>query len=518
MGEVRNIKDYDQKHMNNEQKPGWKKLISFIGPGFLVSLAYLDPGNMETDLQAGANYQYELLWIILIRLIFALVIQSLAANLGVSTGKRLSELCKAEYPIFVKYCLWLLAEIAVIAADIPEVIGTAFALNILFKIPVWVGVLLTGFSTLLLLGLQKYGVRKLEILIGVLFFVMAGCFFAEMSYVRPPAGDVLKGMLVPKLSGHGATGNAIALLGALVMPHNLFLHSALVLSRKIPDINDACRYFLIESGFALFVAFLINVSMISVSGSVCLAKNLPGDEKDPCSNLNLNSASFLLKNVFGKSSSTLYGIALLASGQSSTITGTYTGLLVSQGFLDLKMRKWHRNLLTRCIAITPSLIVSIIGGSAGAGRLIVIASMILSFELPFALIPLLKFSSSATKMGPHKNSMIIIVFSWVLGLGIICINIYYLITAFVGWLISSSLPKVANVFIGILVFPAMAVYIVSVIYLMFRKDVVTTFIEPAKLDRKAQTRLESGKCDVDRNMNLMNAPYREDLADIPLPE
>ncbi|XP_076931783.1 metal transporter Nramp6.1-like [Bidens hawaiensis] len=505
------------------QQPGWKKLISFIGPGFLVSLAYLDPGNMETDLQAGANYRYELLWIILIGLIFALVIQSLAANLGVSTGKHLSELCKVEYPNFVKYCLWLLAEIAVIAADIPEVIGTAFALNILFKIPVWVGVLLTGFSTLLLLGLQKYGVRKLEILIAVLVFVMAGCFFAEMSYVRPPAGEVLKGMLVPKLSGHGATGNAIALLGALVMPHNLFLHSALVLSRKIPDsvrgINDACRYFLIESGFALFVAFLINISMISVSGTVCSAKNLSRDEMDRCSDLNLNSASFLLKNVLGKSSSTLYGIALLASGQSSTITGTYAGQFIMQGFLDLKMRKWHRNLLTRCIAITPSLIVSIIGGSAGAGRLIVVASMILSFELPFALIPLLKFSSSATKMGPHKNSMIIIVFSWVLGLGIICINIYYLNTAFVGWLISSSLPKVANVFIGILVFPAMAVYIVSVIYLMFRNDVVTTFIEPAKLDPNTQTSLESGKYDTDRNINLMNAPpYREDLADIPLPE
>ncbi|KAJ0750580.1 putative NRAMP family protein [Helianthus annuus] len=533
---VHNTKDNDHKYTDNDQnlqKPGWKKFISFVGPGFLVSLAYLDPGNMETDLQAGANHRYELLWIILIGLIFALVIQSLAANLGVSTGKHLSELCKAEYPIVVKYCLWLLAELAVIAADIPEgmislnlsmnfiLIGTAFGLNILFKIPVWVGVLLTGLSTLLLLALQKYGVRKLEILIAILVFVMAGCFFGEMSYVRPPAGEVLKGMFVPKLSGQGATGDAIALLGALVMPHNLFLHSALVLSRKIPNsvrgINDACRYFLIESGIALFVAFLINVSMISVSGTVCSAKNLSSDEMDRCSDLNLNSASFLLKNVLGKSSSTLYGIALLASGQSSTITGTYAGQFIMQGFLDLKMRKWLRNLMTRCIAITPSLIVSIIGGSAGAGRLIVIASMILSFELPFALIPLLKFSSSATKMGPHKNSRIIIVFSWVLGLCIIGINIYYLITAFVGWLIHSSLPKVANVFIGIIVFPAMAIYILSVIYLMFRKDVVVTFIEPEKVDLNAQISLENGH-GVDKRRELTNAPYREDLADIPLPE
>ncbi|KAJ6306952.1 hypothetical protein OIU78_022121 [Salix suchowensis] len=163
----------------DHQKPGWRKFLSYVGPGFLVSLAYLDPGNLETDLQAGANHRYELLWVILIGLIFALIIQSLSANLGVSTGKHLAELCKAEYPKYVKYCLWLLAEIAVIAADIPEVIGTAFALNILFHIPVWVGVLCTGCSTLLLLGLQKYGVRKLELLIAVLVFVMAACFFGE---------------------------------------------------------------------------------------------------------------------------------------------------------------------------------------------------------------------------------------------------------------------------------------------------------------------------------------------------
>ncbi|KAF4367021.1 hypothetical protein G4B88_016733 [Cannabis sativa] len=436
---------------DDNKKPGWKKFLAHVGPGFLVSLAYLDPGNLETDLQAGANHGYELLWIILIGLIFALIIQSLAANLGVTTGKHLSELCKAEYPLFVKYCLWLLAELAVIAADIPEVIGTAFALNILFNIPVWGGVLLTGSSTLLLLGLQRYGVRKLELLISILVFVMAACFFGEMSYVKPPASGVLKGMFIPKLSGQGATGDAIALLGALIMPHNLFLHSALVLSRKVPNtvrgVNDACRYFLIESGFALFVAFLINVAVISVSGTVCSASNLSNDNSDRCSDLTLNSASFLL-----------------------------------QGFLDLKMKKWLRNLLTRCIAITPSLIVSIIGGSSGAGRLIIIAS--------------------------------IIVVSWILGFGIIGINIYYLTTAFVGWLIHSTLPKVANVFIGILVFPLMAIYIIAVIYLTLRKDVVETYIQPVKNDPIAQTQMENGQS-FDPNTMIH---YREDLADIPLPQ
>uniref|UniRef100_A0A7N0URI7 Uncharacterized protein n=1 Tax=Kalanchoe fedtschenkoi TaxID=63787 RepID=A0A7N0URI7_KALFE len=504
---------------DSKQQPGWRRLMSFVGPGFLVSLAYLDPGNLETDLQAGANHRYELLWVVLIGLIFALIIQSLAANLGVSTGKHLSELCKVEYPVFVKYCLWLLAELAVIAADIPEVIGTAFALNILFSIPVWVGVLLTGFSTLLLLGLQRYGVRKLELLIALLVFVMAGCFFGEMSYVKPPASGVLKGMFIPKLNGRDATGDAIALLGALVMPHNLFLHSALVLSRKIPNsvhgINDACRFFLIESGLALFVAFLINVAVISVSGTVCAADRLSDGDSDICSDLTLNNASFLLQNVLGKSSSTLYAIALLASGQSSTITGTYAGQYIMQGFLDLKMKKWLRNLMTRCIAITPSLVVSIIGGSSGAGRLIIIASMILSFELPFALIPLLKFSSSATKMGPHKNSIYIIVFSWILGLGIIGINIYYLSTAFVDWIIHNSLPKIANIFIGLIVFPLMAVYILSVIYLTFRKDTVETYIDPAKEGSQMQAHMENGLTGAERADAV---PYRPDLADVPFPE
>ncbi|KAL8141236.1 hypothetical protein V2J09_007257 [Rumex salicifolius] len=474
---------------DEDQEPGWKKFLSFVGPGFLVSLAYLDPGNLETDLQAGANHKYELLWVILIGLIFALVIQSLAANLGVSTGKHLSEICKEEYPLVVKYCLWMLAEISVIAADIPEgmqtlIIGTAFALNILFHIPVWVGVILTGFSTILLLGLQRYGVRKLELLIAILVFVMAGCFFGEMSYAKPPANEVLKGMFIPKLNGDGATGDAIALLGALVMPHNLFLHSALVLSRKIPKSVRGINFFLIESGIALFVAFLINVAVISVSGS----------------------------NVLGKETgSILYAVALLASGQSSTITGTYAGQYIMQGFLDLKMKTWLRNLITRLVAITPSLVVSIIFGASGAGQLIIIASMILSFELPFALIPLLKFSSSACKMGPHKNSKFIIIFSWVLGFGIIGINVYYLSTGFVGWLIHSTLPKVANVFISILVFPLMAVYVLAIIYLTLRKDNVVTFIDPAKSDAnvesgrtlKAKERInQAGASSMEVNHNL----------------
>ncbi|KAI4389192.1 hypothetical protein MLD38_001444 [Melastoma candidum] len=299
--------------------------------------------------------------------------------------------------------------------------------------------------------------------------------------------------------------------------HNLFLHSALVLSRKVPKsvrgVNDACRFFLLESGFALLVAFLINVAVVSVSGAVCSSSTLSNENSDRCNNLNLNTASFLLKNVLGKSSSVLYAIALLASGQSSTITGTYAGQYIMQGFLDLKMRKWMRNLMTRSIAITPSLIVSIIGGSSGAGRLIIIASMILSFELPFALIPLLKFSSSSTKMGPHKNSKYIIVISWILGYGIIGINVYYLVTGFVMWLIHNHLPKVVKVLCGVVVFPLMAAYVLSVAYLTFRRDGVVTFeLEPIEREAEEGGLKEGGV----ENRDVV--PFREDLADVPLPE
>ncbi|CAN6476130.1 unnamed protein product [Victoria cruziana] len=362
---------HDHKHqiMHQKEEPGWKKFMGYIGPGFLVSMAYLDPGNMETDLQTGANHKYG---IILIGMIFAFIIQSLFAKLGVAT-----------------------------------VIGTAFAINILFHIPVWTGVLITGLSTMLLLGLQKYGVRKLEALITLLVFVMAACYFAELAYVKPKAFEVLRGLFIPRLKGNGATGDAISLLGALIMP--------------------ACRYFLLENGFALFVAFLINVSLVAVS--------------------------------------------------------------------DMKMKKWLRNFVTRFIAIAPSLVVSVIGGSAGAGKLIIIASMILSFELPFALIPLLKFSSSENK---------IVTVSWILGFLIIGINVYYLSTGFVDWSIHNNLPKVGSIFIGIIVFPLMGLYVAAVVYLTIRKDKVVTYVDRAKLEASEAMDHE--------------VPYREDLADIPFPE
>ncbi|KAK4748284.1 hypothetical protein SAY87_014870 [Trapa incisa] len=499
-------------------KKSWKNLFAYMGPGFLVSIAYIDPGNFETDLQSGAQYKYGLLWIILWASCAALIIQSLAANLGVVTGKHLAEHCRAEYPKVPNLVLWFLAEIAIVACDIPEVIGTAFALNMLFRIPVWCGVLLTGLSTLILLALQQYGVRKLEFLIAFLVSTIAACFFMELGYAKPDAKEVLSGLFIPQLKGNGATGLAISLFGAMVMPHNLFLHSALVLSRKIPrsvrGIKEACRFYLIESAFALMLAFLINVSVISVSGAVCHSSNLNSQDQASCKDLDLNEASFLLKNVLGSWSSKLFAIALLASGQSSTITGTYAGQYVMQGFLDLRMKPWIRNFLTRCLAIVPSLIVAIIGGSAGAGKLIIIASMILSFELPFALIPLLKFTSSKATMGEHVNSTMISALTWVIGSLIMGINIYYLASGFVELLLHSHLKLGLVIICGILGFSGMSVYISAIGYLVFRKNKkasqLLAFTTPGGAHQLAN---ESGNGE----MAMYSLP-REDIVSMQLPQ
>ncbi|KAG0499489.1 hypothetical protein HPP92_004180 [Vanilla planifolia] len=423
-------------------KNGWKNLFAFIGPGFLVSIAYIDPGNFKTDLQSGAQYKYELLWIILVALIAALVIQSLAAKLGVVKGKHLAEHCRAEYPKAPNFVLWLLAELAVVASDIPEVIGTAFALDMLFSIPVWCGVLITGLSTMVLLFLQNYGVRKLEFVISFLVFTIAACFMAELGYAKPPFPEVLKGLFIPKLKGNGSTGLAISLLGAMVMPHNLFLHSALVLSRKVhrsaTGLKEACKLYTVESAIALGFAFLINVSIISLSGV----------------------------NALGKWSSTLFAISLLASGQSSTITGTYSGQYVMQGFLNLQLTPWKRNILTRSLAIIPSLIAVIISGSSGAGKLIIVASMMLSFELPFALLPLLKFTSSKAKMGPYVNSPMLSAATWAMGSLLIAINVYYIISAFFQVLLKGQMQTTFKAIVGICGFSALFVYLAAIVYLI----------------------------------------------------
>nr|GLL38632.1 metal transporter Nramp1-like isoform X2 [Ipomoea trifida] len=405
-----------------QETPTWKKFLSYVGPGLLVSVAYLDPGNLETDLQAGADHKYELLWIVLLGLAFAFIIQSRSANLGVATGRHLSEHCKDEYPKPVTYCLWILAEVSVIAADIPQDTKARTS----------------NCSTI---------------------DDCRGCFFSVMVHAQPNVKDMAMGMFIPKLSNGSATRDSIALLGALIMPHNLFLHSALVTSRKIHRSNDqirnATKYFLLESGMALFIAFLVNVAVVSVSGSICSNPYVSADEKAHCNEITLDSAAFLLKDSLGKWSSKLYAVSLLASGQSSSVTGTFAGQYIMQGFLDLKMKLWLRNLLTRCIAIAPSLMVCIIGGSSGAGKLIIIASMILSFELPFALVPLLR--------------------------------------SLFGWLTSKKMPRAVSIFSTVMICPVMVLYVAMLAYLTLKPEATSKSVQSSEASSTGTVEMELGQ-------------------------
>ncbi|KAG0530033.1 hypothetical protein BDA96_05G149400 [Sorghum bicolor] len=453
-----------------QQTPTWKRFLAHAGPGFLISLAYLDPSNVQTDLQAGSIHKYELLWVLFFGFFLVLVIQSLAVKLGIITGRNLAEMCMYEYPKYVKYGLWLLIEVGVIAATIPGVLGTALAYNILLNIPFLAGVLICGASTFLLLGLQTYGVRKME-LIGVIFMLLITvCFFIELSSVNPPMGEVIEGLFIPRLRGVYAMSDAIALFSVLIVPHNLFLHSSLVVSRKISPsskrFKDTSTFFLIENACAMLLVLLVNVAIVSTTGTICANTQLV-DNIDACSSLTLKSTSILLKNMFGRSTSKIYGLALLASGQSNTVTTSYAGQYIMQGFSG--MRKCIIFMIAPCFTVIPSLIICSVGGAPNIRQLINISAIILAFVLPFSLVPLLKFSSSCVVKVPYKNSNSIVKVAWILSVVIMGINIYFFCNSFISCLVHSELPRAVNAIISILVFPFMAAYIAALIYLAFRK-------------------------------------------------
>eukprot|EP00898_Chlorokybus_atmophyticus_P008123 jgi/Chlat1/8311/Chrsp78S09214 len=476
-------------------KPTWRdharQLGSFVGPGFLVAIAYIDPGNFQSNLASGAQFQYKLLWVLLYASIAGMFVQSLAASLGVVTGKHLAQHCRSEYPPKVNFGLWVLAELAMVASDIPEVIGTAFALHLLVGIPVWAGVLITGFDTLLILCIQHYGfsklniyylasqIRKLEVVIGSLVLVMASCFIIELGYVNPQWGDAAMGLVRPRLPGSEAVLIAVSLVGAVVMPHNLYLHSALVLSRrggrKLDELKAAERYFRVETTVALCLACVINMSVTVVAATVCTRPDLATEDRERCADLSLDNAFFLLGTTLGAASQKLYGVALLASGQSSTVTGTYAGQHVMSGFLNIQWSPWIRNLVTRCVAIVPSLAVALAAGSSGAGNLIIIASAILSFQLPFALLPLIKFVSSEAKMGPLKKKKALTIIAFFLAVVIFCANSTLLGSFLVDVRHSHGMPRVAKEFITVIAAILAACYITALLYLAIRKDRNVTF-------------------------------------------
>ncbi|TNV80349.1 hypothetical protein FGO68_gene15737 [Halteria grandinella] len=424
----------DQPHVgcdNNDEGPfrfSFKKFWAFAGPGLLMSIAFLDPGNIAGDLDAGKSAGYRLLWTLLTATIVGLFFQILSARLGVVTQRNLARLCKEQFPKKVRFILWLMTEIAIIGSDIQEVIGSSIALNILFGVPIWVGSLITIFDSLIFLLIHYFGVRKLEAFFAFLISTMAVCFFLNFVMVKPDIGEVLFGTLVPTIPA-GTFPQAIGLIGAVIMPHNLHLHSSLVLSRKIntnskSSVHEANVYNAIESAMSLFISFMISFAVVGTFAHY-------HDTQTPDQiDLNLRNADQALYQSFGQHARIIWGIGLLAAGQSSTMTGTYAGQFVMEGFLDIKLPVWKRVFITRSIAIFPALIVAFISDYDEVDTYL---NILQAIQLPFALIPLLKFTSSPKIMGDRfVNSLTMKYGSFALAFILIFINAYGLISDWEG--------------------------------------------------------------------------------------
>ncbi|XP_058487790.1 natural resistance-associated macrophage protein 2-like [Solea solea] len=430
----------------------FRKLWAFTGPGFLMSIAYLDPGNIESDLQSGAKAGFKLLWVLLVATIIGLLLQRLAARLGVVTGMHLAEVCNRQYPTVPRIILWMMVELAIIGSDMQEVIGCAIALNLLSvgRIPLWAGVLITITDTFVFLFLDKYGLRKLEAFFGFLITVMAISFGYEYVLVKPDQGELLKGMFVPYCAGCGPLQleQAVGIVGAVIMPHNIYLHSALVKSRDIDrknkkDVKEANKYYFIESTVALFISFLINVFVVAVFAqafynktnmevnAMCNATGSPHTDLFPLNNgtleVDIYKGGVVLGCFFGPAALYIWAIGILAAGQSSTMTGTYSGQFVMEGFLNLRWSRFARVLLTRSIAITPTLLVAIFQDVQHLTGMNDFLNVLQSMQLPFALIPILTFTSLTSIMNDFANGMVWKISGGIVILLVCAINMYFVV-------------------------------------------------------------------------------------------
>ncbi|XP_058070017.1 metal transporter Nramp3.2-like [Magnolia sinica] len=461
----------------------WKKLWLFTGPGFLMSIAFLDPGNLEGDLQSGAIAGYSLLWLLMWATIMGLLIQLLSARLGVATGRHLAELCREEYPPWASYTLWVMAEVALIGADIQEVIGSAIAIQILSHgvLPLWAGVVITALDCFIFLFLENYGVRKLEAVFVVLIATMALSFAWMFGETKPSGKELLIGVLVPKLSSR-TIRQAVGVVGCVIMPHNVFLHSALVQSRKIDTnkkgrIQEALNYYSIESTVALLISFMINLFVTTV-----FAKGFYGTKKADCIGL-ANAGQYLQQKYGGGIFPILYiwGVGLLAAGQSSTITGTYAGQFIMGGFLNLRLKKWLRALITRSFAIVPTIIVALVFDTSEA-MLDVLnewLNVLQSVQIPFALIPLLFLVSKEQVMGSFKIGSILKTVAWVIAALVIVIN-GYLLTDFIS-------SEISGPWFGSVICVATAAYVAFIVYLVFRDGDLSAWLGRAFLKRFTNT-------------------------------
>ncbi len=425
----------------------WRKLWAFTGPGLMVAVGYMDPGNWATDLAAGQRFGYNLLCVVLISNLMAMLLQHLAVKLGVVTGRDLAQACRDHFPKPVAMFLWVICEIAIAACDLAEVIGSAIALNLLTQhiiltpdgqpmgLPLVWGVVLTSLDVMLVLFLQHKGFRVLECIVAALIVIIGGCFAYELIAARPNLPAVFTG-LIPSpqvVTNPAQLYIAIGILGATVMPHNLYLHSSIVQTRAFSRDDQgkamAVRYATIDSTVALFFAFFINAAILILAAAAF--HNTPHADGE----IGIERAYELLTPVLGFSlASTLFAVALLASGQNSTLTGTLAGQIVMEGFLDIRLRPWLRRLITRLIAIVPAAIVAGLTGAKGVNQLLILSQVILSLQLGFAVVPLILFTSSKAKMGRFANGPVITGVAWITAAIIVVLNVYLLYQTVAGWL------------------------------------------------------------------------------------
>lgn len=410
---------------------GWRKLLAFLGPAYLVSVGYMDPGNWATDIAGGSKFGYSLLWVLLMSNLMALLLQSLSARLGVVRQLDLAQASRSSYHPVVNFCLWILAEIAIAACDLAEVLGMAIGLQLLFGLPLIWGVSLTVLDTLLLLVLQSYGMRKIEAFIIALVAIIGISFLMEMIWAKPEVEQLMKGF-IPSLPSDEALYIAIGIIGATVMPHNLYLHSSLVQTRRIDSsekgIWSAIKYNFIDSAIALNAAFFVNSAILILAASTFFRAGMfeVSDIQD--------SYKFLAPLTGTEWASILFGVALVAAGQSSTITGTLAGQVVMEGYLNLRIAPWLRRLITRLIAIIPAYVVILIYGEGKTGELLVFSQVVLSLQLGFAVIPLIHFTSDKQKMGVFAIKPWVKIAAWTIAFIIVSLNVKLVIQEITGWL------------------------------------------------------------------------------------
>jgi manganese transport protein len=411
----------------------WKKLFAFMGPGYLVAVGYMDPGNWATDLAGGAQFGYTLLSVIMLSNLMAILLQALAARLGIASGRDLAQACRDHYSRPTTLFLWVLCEIAIAACDLAEVIGAAIALNLLFHLPMMWGVCLTSADVLLVLWLQHHKFRYVEALVVLLIIGIAGSFAVELALAGPDLGGVLKGMLIPDpqiVRNPAMLYIAVGILGATVMPHNLYLHSSIVQTRKYLDDpvsrREAVRFATIDSTVALMSALFLNAAIL-----ITAAASFHGSGHQDVADI--SDAYLLLAPLLGTSlASTLFAVALLFSGQNATLTGTLAGQIVMEGFLNIRMRPWLRRLVTRLIAIIPALITVYFYGEKGSGQLLILSQVILSLQLPFAVFPLVMFTGDRRKMGDLVAPRWMMALAWPVAGIIAALNAWLLWQTFFG--------------------------------------------------------------------------------------